>query len=591
MVWRIGLAASLFVILLAITSKVPVLSEPATKPIRITSYQENVGLGSITFHTAGRATLPAPHIHFLTGARGETLLLADFSNLFYPFAPQSIRAAAGQGIGQFTSQETTVRVVNFGQFQAAPPIFRIIVSAKHNDILKNVSFEARNGQLVISWPTTTNVADVAPVPAPPPTKRLPPETPAQEEQPPPMFIVDAQEPDKTPAQLQLVFSTSQFDRESKGKASGSGVMIEMAPPRQSAPIRDTPLTPEPIETSTSDSSQNKSMELSSNIPKIDIETSRNSADDDDPASPANIVRVRISSKQRFKASAFRLHEPERYVVDFENLPLLSEADVPTAQAGAPFKTMRVGSPDGKPAVGRLVFDLVSHDCSVHSELVNSASQLLLTFNKAGNARVSGPVPAGLQVILDPGHGGSDPGARRNGIEEKELTLSIINTLKQKLEKRGIKVILTRSDDSFVSLEDRVKLTNTIEPNLFLSVHINSLDGESDIHGIETYYQTGQSKPFADTIHDCLVNNLEVPDRYVRKARFYVINHTSVPAVLAEVGFISCKEERERLISYDYQDRIAKALEQGVILYLVKQNQLAQVDPKTANAQAQVHRPY
>jgi N-acetylmuramoyl-L-alanine amidase len=97
--------------------------------------------------------------------------------------------------------------------------------------------------------------------------------------------------------------------------------------------------------------------------------------------------------------------------------------------------------------------------------------------------------------------------------------------------------------------------------------------------------------FADKIHDSLVNNLEVPDRYVRKARFYVINHTSVPAVLAEVGFISCKEERERLISFDYQDRIAKALEQGVILYLVKQNQLAQVGPTTANAQAQVHRPY
>ncbi|PWT97936.1 MAG: hypothetical protein C5B53_07400 [Candidatus Melainabacteria bacterium] len=355
--------------------------------------------------------------------------------------------------------------------------------------------------------------------------------------------------------------------------------------------REAQATPEVSETNPADTTENKSVELTSNLPKIEIEAPGANKDEYENDSIGNIVRVRISGKQRFKASAFRLHEPERYVVDFENLPLLSEADLPIAQSGAPFKTMRVGSPEGKPTVARLVFDLGSRDCSVHSEMVNSASQLLLTFNKVGNARLAGPLPSGLQVVLDPGHGGSDPGARRNGIEEKELTLSIINTLRQRLEKRGIKVTLTRSDDSFVSLEDRVKLTNTVTPNLFLSVHINSLDGESDIRGIETYYQTGQSKPFADSIHDCLVNNLEVPDRYVRKARFYVINHTAVPAVLAEVGFISCKEERERLISYDYQDRIAKALEQGVILYLVKQNQLAQVEPTTANAQAQVHRPY
>src|SRR5262249_8651122 len=118
MVWRIGLMASLFVILSAITCKLTVLSEPVVKPLRITSYQENSALGNITFETTGQATLPAPHIHYLTGARGETLLMADFANLFYPFAPQSIRAA-GRESDQTASQKPSVRVVNFGQFQAA----------------------------------------------------------------------------------------------------------------------------------------------------------------------------------------------------------------------------------------------------------------------------------------------------------------------------------------------------------------------------------------------------------------------------------------------------------------------------------------
>jgi N-acetylmuramoyl-L-alanine amidase len=190
--------------------------------------------------------------------------------------------------------------------------------------------------------------------------------------------------------------------------------------------------------------------------------------------------------------------------------------------------------------------------------------------------------AGLTVVLDPGHGGSDPGAQREGIQEKEITLAIVNILKKFLEDRGIKVLLTRSDDNFVSLEDRVKIANTIEPDLFLSVHINALQNDPDVHGVETYYKTPQSRELAESIHDSLVGYLGIPDRLVRKARFYVINHTDVPAVLAEVGFISSQEERQRLISSDYQDRVATALEHGVILYLAKAKELAQKSESSEN---------
>ena len=115
----------------------------------------------------------------------------------------------------------------------------------------------------------------------------------------------------------------------------------------------------------------------------------------------------------------------------------------------------------------------------------------------------------------------------------------------------------------------MRITNSLNPTLFLSVHINAMESANDIHGIETYYQTDQSKLLADAIHERLVAGLEAPDRAIRKARFYVIKNTPVPAVLAEVGFISNKEERDKLISSDYQAKVAEALEQGVMLYLDK----------------------
>jgi N-acetylmuramoyl-L-alanine amidase CwlD len=187
----------------------------------------------------------------------------------------------------------------------------------------------------------------------------------------------------------------------------------------------------------------------------------------------------------------------------------------------------------------------------------------------------GKIPSGTAIVIDAGHGGSDPGAQRGDIQEKELTLAIAEKVRKKLAACGARVMMTRSDDTFVSLEDRVAITNNLKPDLFLSVHINSLEANSSIYGVETYYQTEQSKTLAQAIHEALVGKLSVPDRNVRKARFYVINHTPVPAVLAEVGFISNKEERNKLISSDYQEQVADGLARGVMLYLARRGELLQ----------------
>jgi N-acetylmuramoyl-L-alanine amidase len=116
------------------------------------------------------------------------------------------------------------------------------------------------------------------------------------------------------------------------------------------------------------------------------------------------------------------------------------------------------------------------------------------------------------------------------------------------------------------------LTNTVQPDAFVSVHINAMETNLATQGIETYFQNDRSKDLAQLIHESLVKELRAPDRSVRKARFYVINHTPLRAVLAEVGFISNKDERDKLTSADYQGRIASALADGVVLYLCERSQ-------------------
>ena len=283
--------------------------------------------------------------------------------------------------------------------------------------------------------------------------------------------------------------------------------------------------------------------------------------------------IQILTEKHITFKSFRLHNPERHVIDLEKSEDFDEATVSGFESNPFLKTVRIGVPDKKTC--RIVLDLADENVGV-SERSYAGDDRLLTITLTEQApqtqadrSITGSSAGSSTVVLDAGHGGTDPGAQRGDTQEKEMTLAIVKQLQKRLEASGLHVIMTRADDTFVSLEDRVKLTNNVMPSAFVSVHINALESTSDIHGIETYFQTEQSKPLAEIIHSNLVNLLGVPDRGIRKARFYVINHTPVPAILAEVGFISNKAEREKLISSDYQGKVADALAQGVMLYLGK----------------------
>jgi N-acetylmuramoyl-L-alanine amidase len=172
------------------------------------------------------------------------------------------------------------------------------------------------------------------------------------------------------------------------------------------------------------------------------------------------------------------------------------------------------------------------------------------------------------VVIDPGHGGKDPGAIGiGGIQEKRIVMSISQHIAQILEKQGVQVRLTRSSDYFVSLEGRSDMANRMGADLFVSIHANSAGrNKSHVSGLETYYfQSGRN--LAATIHRNVLRRVNVNDRRVRQARFYVLRKSAMPSVLVETGFVTGTEDAAKLSNYSYQKQMAEAIASGIIEYI------------------------
>jgi len=179
------------------------------------------------------------------------------------------------------------------------------------------------------------------------------------------------------------------------------------------------------------------------------------------------------------------------------------------------------------------------------------------------------VPNGrLIVVIDPGHGGPDPGAIGiAGLQEKELVLDIGSQVAQILEQQGIQSILTRPDDRDLDLQPRVDMAEQVHATVFVSIHANSIDlSRPDISGLETYYYDS-GEQLAHTIHRSILDATGIPDRRVRQARFYVLRKTSMPSVLVEVGFVTGRDDAARLSDSSYRRQMAAAIARGIVQYL------------------------
>jgi len=178
---------------------------------------------------------------------------------------------------------------------------------------------------------------------------------------------------------------------------------------------------------------------------------------------------------------------------------------------------------------------------------------------------------GRQLIaIDPGHGGPDVGATRDGVYEKDIVLAISKQLGRILQQMGYSVIYTRTGDIDLDLEPRVQIAENARASAFVSIHVNSLDARaSPVNGVETYHAPSASlgKSLAEFVHEQIIASTGANDRGVRSARFHVIAQTSMPAILVETGFITNPSEASRLVNSAYQEQMALAIARGIDQFL------------------------
>lgn len=189
-------------------------------------------------------------------------------------------------------------------------------------------------------------------------------------------------------------------------------------------------------------------------------------------------------------------------------------------------------------------------------------------NLSGQGNLGNIPNSQIVIVLDPGHGGSDPGAVGiGGLSEIDIVNPMSHRIRDLLEEQGVRVIMTREDNRTLSLEARVELANRVNGNLFVSLHANAISmSRPDVNGIETYYfQTGEQ--LARTLHRSLIEATGGPDRGVRTARFYVLRHTRMPAVLLELGFVTGAQDARRLADPQYREVLSQAIARGILQYV------------------------
>ncbi len=182
------------------------------------------------------------------------------------------------------------------------------------------------------------------------------------------------------------------------------------------------------------------------------------------------------------------------------------------------------------------------------------------------------VPFGkYKVVIDPGHGGSDPGAVGiNGLRETDIVLEVSKSVSKFLTNKGVKTILTRNYERTLDLQPRVTKANNSRADAFVSIHANATRGKrKDVNGLETYYYSGyKGYSLAKNIQkQILIFSPQSPDRGVRRSRFFVIRKTSMPAALVEIGFVTGMYDADLLRQKGYRDKMSFAIAKGILDYL------------------------
>jgi N-acetylmuramoyl-L-alanine amidase len=173
------------------------------------------------------------------------------------------------------------------------------------------------------------------------------------------------------------------------------------------------------------------------------------------------------------------------------------------------------------------------------------------------------------VMLDPGHGGADPGAVGiGGLREKDVVLAVSHHTANALQAQGIAVHMTRQGDQTVDLQPRVDLAAAAAATVFVSIHANAVSMQRpEVNGLETYYFSDAGHTLATVLHRRVLSALPTNDRGVKQARFFVLRRTTMPAALIEIGFVTGVIDAPKLSNPQWQAQMGQAIAQGIVDYL------------------------
>ncbi|MNJ46198.1 N-acetylmuramoyl-L-alanine amidase AmiC precursor [compost metagenome] len=316
----------------------------------------------------------------------------------------------------------------------------------------------------------------------------------------------------------------------------------------------------------------------------DSGNSDNGSTSPNPVPPQNLASVKgisfdanrliIAVDKNVKPNVFKLSDPDRIVIDIPDTrfddTFSSNHSLDAYQTGfmdineyPDVTKIRYSQFNDNPSTIRVVMDLAR---ARNYSLLNANDGYIIIDLNVDQSYPSHSNGKPL-VVIDAGHGGTDPGAISvTKKREKDFNLAIAKKVENLLKKETqLDYVLTRSTDVFVTLQDRAKLANNMNADLFVSLHANS--GSATASGVETYYTRGESLPFAKIMHKYLVESSGLPDRKVRAKSLHVTRETTMPAVLLEFGYLSNAGDEAVLFTEKFQNSVAQGVVDGIMDYL------------------------
>lgn len=288
----------------------------------------------------------------------------------------------------------------------------------------------------------------------------------------------------------------------------------------------------------------------------------------------------IAMEEFVNPNVFKMENPARIVIDVYGTKATFKDGSIVKQGGA-VKSVRYSQHEDR---FRIVADL---SAEADFEVLKLKNGVEISILKTGeivtapdkddiaideDATISNP-DGKYTVIVDAGHGGSDPGATypvgvpNPAYKEKDITLDIALKIQKNLEAAGVNVIMTRKGDTYPTLKERVEIANNSNADLYVSVHINAMDNKDEIDGVQVYYHNASvfGKKLAKLVYDRIVDYTPLTERYIQDgSSFYVLKNTSMPAILTETGFITNESDRKYISTEKGKEAIANAISDGVL---------------------------